>query len=154
VTLVYLPYSVLELYVVVKGTRMGPSPGSARGAARRRDRRRVLQHRQLRTTVYNDIDKVMLSKLSDFASTGIYAAAYRIIDVSMKPGAIPGWRSVPRVFRRGVAGMSATIATRVAHFEGSRFWRDHVRSLCCVRHSAHILGHQYEAGSLRFAGWR
>ena len=30
------------------------------------------------TTVYNDIDKIMLSRLADLAATGVYAAAYRV----------------------------------------------------------------------------
>ncbi|HEX3472624.1 MAG TPA: oligosaccharide flippase family protein [Silvibacterium sp.] len=36
-------------------------------------------------TVYNDIDKTMLAKLGDLSATGIYGAAYRIIDVSLVP---------------------------------------------------------------------
>ena len=60
------------------------------------------------TTVYNDIDKVMLSKLSAFASTGIYGAAYRIIDVSMTPVRSLVAAAYPEFFRRGVDGISAT----------------------------------------------
>jgi O-antigen/teichoic acid export membrane protein len=33
-------------------------------------------------TIYNDIDKTMLAKLSTLEATGIYAAAYRLIDVA------------------------------------------------------------------------
>jgi O-antigen/teichoic acid export membrane protein len=36
-------------------------------------------------TVYNDIDKTMLARLSTLDATGIYAAAYRLIDVSFAP---------------------------------------------------------------------
>lgn len=36
-------------------------------------------------SIYNDIDKTMLGKLSTLADTGIYGAAYRFIDVSMTP---------------------------------------------------------------------
>ena len=36
-------------------------------------------------TIYNDIDKTMLARLSTFSATGVYAAAYRIIDTSLTP---------------------------------------------------------------------
>jgi O-antigen/teichoic acid export membrane protein len=36
-------------------------------------------------TIYNDIDKTMLAKFSTLDATGIYTAAYRIIDVTMTP---------------------------------------------------------------------
>jgi O-antigen/teichoic acid export membrane protein len=60
------------------------------------------------TTIYNDIDKTMLARLSDFASTGIYSAAYRLIDVSMAP--VRGMTSAayPEFFRRGHHGPKAT----------------------------------------------
>jgi O-antigen/teichoic acid export membrane protein len=35
--------------------------------------------------IYNDIDKVMLVRLSSLQATGLYAAAYRIIDVAFVP---------------------------------------------------------------------
>lgn len=60
------------------------------------------------TTVYNDIDKIMLSKLSDLASTGVYAAAYRVIDVSMTPVRSLVAAAYPRFFTRGVHGVRAT----------------------------------------------
>ena len=50
------------------------------------------------TTVYNDIDKIMLSKLADLASTGVYAAAYRVIDVTHDPGPLAGGGRLPAVF--------------------------------------------------------
>jgi O-antigen/teichoic acid export membrane protein len=55
-------------------------------------------------TVYNDIDKVMLGKLS-FAAAGIYAAAYRIIDVSMTPVRSLASAAYPHFFSRGLDGM-------------------------------------------------
>src|ERR1700733_9330028 len=36
-------------------------------------------------TIYNDLDKTMLARLSTLDATGIYAAAYRLIDVSFAP---------------------------------------------------------------------
>jgi O-antigen/teichoic acid export membrane protein len=62
------------------------------------------------TTVYNDIDKIMLSKLADLASTGVYAAAYRIIDVTMTPVRSLAAAAYPQFFRKGVAGLTPTYA--------------------------------------------
>jgi O-antigen/teichoic acid export membrane protein len=60
------------------------------------------------TTVYNDIDKIMLSKLSDLFATGVYAAAYRVIDLSMTPIRSLAAAAYPRFFRRGLDGLAAT----------------------------------------------
>lgn len=60
------------------------------------------------TTIYNDIDKVMLGKLADFQGTGIYAAAYRVIDVSLTPVRSLAQAAYPQFFERGVSGVSAT----------------------------------------------
>jgi O-antigen/teichoic acid export membrane protein len=66
------------------------------------------------TTVYNDIDKIMLSKLADLASTGVYAAAYRVIDVSMTPIRSLAAAAYPRFFRKGMDGVGATYAYALA----------------------------------------
>ena len=58
-------------------------------------------------TIYNDIDKVMLGKVS-FAAVGVYAAAYRIIDVSMTPVRALVSAAYPRFFRLGVDGIRPT----------------------------------------------
>jgi O-antigen/teichoic acid export membrane protein len=60
-------------------------------------------------TIYNDIDKVMLGKVS-FAAAGIYAAAYRIIDVSMSPVRSLASAAYPQFFRKGVDGMESVHA--------------------------------------------
>jgi O-antigen/teichoic acid export membrane protein len=59
-------------------------------------------------TIYNDIDKTMLARLADFASTGIYSAAYRLIDVSMAPVRAMTSAAYPEFFRRGRDGPKAT----------------------------------------------
>lgn len=60
-------------------------------------------------TIYNDIDKVMLGKVS-FVAGGIYAAAYRIVDVSMTPIRSLASAAYPHFFRRGVDGMKSAHA--------------------------------------------
>jgi O-antigen/teichoic acid export membrane protein len=59
-------------------------------------------------TIYNDIDKIMLSRLGDLASTGIYAAAYRVIDVSMTPIRSLAAAAYPRFFEKGRRGIAAS----------------------------------------------
>ena len=60
------------------------------------------------TSIYNDVDKIMLGRLSDFASTGIYSAAYRIIDVSMTPVRSLVSAAYPQFFNKGIDGMRGT----------------------------------------------
>jgi O-antigen/teichoic acid export membrane protein len=60
-------------------------------------------------TIYNDIDKAMLARLSMLEATGIYGAAYRIIDVSFAPVASALVAAYPNFFRVGVDGMPATL---------------------------------------------
>jgi O-antigen/teichoic acid export membrane protein len=55
-------------------------------------------------TIYNDIDKTMLAKLGDLSSTGIYGAAYRIIDVSLVPLRSLLSAANPGFFRAGHQG--------------------------------------------------
>jgi O-antigen/teichoic acid export membrane protein len=59
-------------------------------------------------TIYNDIDKTMVGKLASFTATGIYGAAYRIIDVSLVPVRAMLSAAFPEFFRVGVGGPSAT----------------------------------------------
>ena len=59
-------------------------------------------------TLYNDVDKIMLAKFSSFTATGIYAAAYRIIDVSMAPVRSLATAAYPRFFEKGMGGLRST----------------------------------------------
>lgn len=60
-------------------------------------------------TVYNDIDKAMLARLGTLEATGIYGAAYRLIDVSFAPVWSLLAAAYPGVFRAGMGGISATL---------------------------------------------
>lgn len=61
------------------------------------------------TAVYNDIDKVMLSRAGMIQANGIYSMAYRVINI----GAMPIWSVIsaafPRFFREGAKGIAATV---------------------------------------------
>ncbi len=59
-------------------------------------------------TVYNDIDKTMLARLSTFSATGVYAAAYRIIDASLTPVRSLVSAAYPQFFEVGKEGVEAT----------------------------------------------
>jgi O-antigen/teichoic acid export membrane protein len=57
-------------------------------------------------TIYNDIDKTMLARLSTLDATGIYGAAYRLIDVSFVPVSALLWSAYPNFFRAGARGIN------------------------------------------------
>ena len=59
-------------------------------------------------TIYNDIDKTMLARLSTLSATGVYAAAYRIIDTSLTPVRSLVSAAYPAFFRIGTGGMEAS----------------------------------------------
>jgi len=60
-------------------------------------------------TVYNDIDKVMLARLGTLEATGIYGAAYRLVDVSFAPVYSLLAAAYPGFFRAGVGGIFGAI---------------------------------------------
>lgn len=59
-------------------------------------------------TIYNDIDKVMMVQLSTLDGAGIYAAAYRLIDVAFLPVRSLLWAAYPSFFRHGQGGIAAS----------------------------------------------
>jgi O-antigen/teichoic acid export membrane protein len=60
-------------------------------------------------TIYDDIDKTMLARLGTLQATGIYGAAYRLIDVSFAPVWSLLAAAYPNLFRVGRGGISATL---------------------------------------------
>jgi O-antigen/teichoic acid export membrane protein len=60
--------------------------------------------------IYNDIDKWMLARLSTLEATGIYSAAYRLIDVSFVPVRSLLAAAYPRFFQQGARGARAGLA--------------------------------------------
>jgi O-antigen/teichoic acid export membrane protein len=61
-------------------------------------------------TIYSDIDKTMLARLSTLAATGIYAAAYRLIDVAFTPVIAIAGAAYAEFFRKGKDGVGAALA--------------------------------------------
>jgi O-antigen/teichoic acid export membrane protein len=60
-------------------------------------------------SIYNDIDKTMLSRLSTLPIAGVYGAAYRIIDVSFAPVSALLSASYARFFQHGTEGLAGTV---------------------------------------------
>ena len=60
-------------------------------------------------TVYNDIDKTMLARLGSLDATGIYSAAYRLIDIAFIPVRALLNAALPSFFRNGAEGISGTV---------------------------------------------
>jgi len=61
------------------------------------------------TTIYNDIDKTMLARLSTLEATGIYGAAYRLIDIAFIPVMALLNAAYAGFFREGKHGIQATM---------------------------------------------
>jgi O-antigen/teichoic acid export membrane protein len=59
-------------------------------------------------SIYNDIDKVMLARLGTLEATGLYAAAYRVVEVAFVPVAALVSSTFARFFQSGVGGVRAT----------------------------------------------
>jgi O-antigen/teichoic acid export membrane protein len=107
---VYLLTSALGMiYAVVKGGQMWGRPAIDLQALRQDVAEGVFfSVAGSAATVYNDIDKIMLSRLADLAATGVYAAAYRVIDVTMTPVRSLAAAAYPQFFRKGAGGLGAT----------------------------------------------
>ena len=61
------------------------------------------------TTVYNDIDKVLLGHFGMNVANGIYSVAYKIINISNVPMTSVYAAAFPRFFQLGAGGMKRTL---------------------------------------------
>ncbi len=60
-------------------------------------------------TINNNIDKTMLASLSTLAATGIYAAAYRLIDVAFVPVTSLAAAAYAKFFQQGEGGIRGSL---------------------------------------------
>jgi O-antigen/teichoic acid export membrane protein len=60
------------------------------------------------TVVYNDIDKVVLSRMGMIRANGIYSMAYRLINIGTIPISSLASAAMPRFFKAGANGIAAT----------------------------------------------
>src|SRR5277367_6407104 len=66
-------------------------------------------------TIYNDIDKTMMASLSTLDATGIYGAAYRVIDVAFTPVRAVKDAAYANFFRNGRNGIAGSFAYAKRH---------------------------------------
>jgi O-antigen/teichoic acid export membrane protein len=59
-------------------------------------------------SIYNNIDKTMLARLSSVEAAAIYAVAYRFVDAAMLPVRSLAAAAYPEFFRQGVEGVTST----------------------------------------------
>ena len=96
-------------------------------------------------TIYNDIDKTMVARLATLEAAGVYAAAYRLIDVAFIPVRALLAAAYPGFFREGKDGLEATcrygrrLLARVVPYSLFAF----VALLLGAPLVPHILGRQY-----------
>lgn len=60
-------------------------------------------------TIYNDVDKTMLARLATLEAAGIYAAAYRLIDMAFLPVRALLAAAYPSFFRHGEGGVGSSL---------------------------------------------
>jgi O-antigen/teichoic acid export membrane protein len=98
------------------------------------------------TTIYNDIDKIMLSRLASLEATGVYAAAYRVIDVSMAPVRSLAAAAYPQFFRKGTGGISATYQYALSLIAKAALYGSIASAglWLCAPILPHILGSKYD----------
>jgi O-antigen/teichoic acid export membrane protein len=110
-TLAYLGASAIStLYALYRAHSLWGAPRFAWSALREDIREGIyFSIGTSAATIYNDVDKVMLGKVS-FVAAGIYAAAYRIVDVSMTPIRSLASAAYPHFFRRGMDGIESARA--------------------------------------------
>ncbi len=96
-------------------------------------------------TIYNDIDKTMLARLGTLDATGIYGAAYRLIDVSFVPVSALLWSTYPSFFRAGATGISGSFGYAKPLLLRTLGYSSFVCSLIllCAGFVPHVLGPEY-----------
>ena len=96
-------------------------------------------------SLYNDIDKTMLARLGTLDATGIYGAAYRLIDVAFVPVRSLLYAAYPSFFRAGKQGIRNTIGHGFALLRRTVPYSlfASVAIFACAPLLPLILGHQY-----------
>ncbi|MEU5947786.1 oligosaccharide flippase family protein [Micromonospora sp. NPDC047465] len=103
--------AVIGLLVIGYGLRgSGGFPFDSRGAFAQARAGMLFAVGLSAQTVYNDLDKVMLSRLSTPESAAIYAAAYRVVDFAYTPGRSMAAVAYPKFFEAGRGGPRAAFA--------------------------------------------
>jgi O-antigen/teichoic acid export membrane protein len=109
-SVVYLAASASATVLAILITRRRFGQGrSDLGQFRREWREGILFSISLASqSVYNDIDKAMLARLSTLEATGIYTAAYRVVEMAFTPMRAMLSAAYPRFFQHGTEGILST----------------------------------------------
>jgi O-antigen/teichoic acid export membrane protein len=105
-------------------------------------------------TVYNDIDKTMLARLATLQATGIYAAAYRLIDVAFVPVRSILAAAYAKFFQHGASGISGSLslAKRLVPIAGSYGIAAGIGLFLFAPIVPYVLGDEY-AGAVEALRW-
>ena len=96
-------------------------------------------------SVYDDIDKTMLARLSTVDAAAIYAVAYRFVDAAMLPIRSVAAAAYPQFFRRGTQGVTSSFALAQAIIRRSLIYGAIVGFLLFISAGVlpHIMGQEY-----------
>jgi O-antigen/teichoic acid export membrane protein len=96
-------------------------------------------------TLSNDIDKTMLARFSTLDATGIYAAAYRLIDVACVPINSLVAAAYAKFFQQGAAGISGTfkLAKRLCRSAGTYGITATIALIIFAPVVPYVLGNEY-----------
>lgn len=96
-------------------------------------------------TIYNDIDKAMLARLSTLGATGIYGAAYRVMTVSFAPVTALLAAAYPNFFRKGTAGIAGGLSYAIPLLKRAAIYTGlaGLGLFLCAGLLPHVLGAQY-----------
>lgn len=97
-------------------------------------------------TVYNDIDKTMLARLASLSATGIYASAYRLIDVAFVPVRSLLAAAYAKFFQHGTSGITGTMnfAKRLLPLAALYGVGVGIALFCLAPVVPYILGNEYQ----------
>lgn len=99
------------------------------------------------TTIYDNIDKTMLVRLSTFGAAGLYAAAYRAVDFSFQPVRALLASTYPRFFQHGTEGLTGTrrLAKRLLPFAAVYAFLAGIVLILAAPLLPVLLGHDFRA---------
>lgn len=104
--------------------------------------------------IYNDVDKTMLASISTLEATGLYGAAYRLIDVAFAPTRSLVYASYRKFFQAGMSGIngSLNLAKRLVPIAGIYGLIACFGVFLCAPIVPRVLGNEY-ANSVEVLVW-
>jgi O-antigen/teichoic acid export membrane protein len=106
------------------------------------------------TSIYNDLDKAMLSRYGMIAANGVYSMAYKVVDISCVPIRSLHSAALPRFFKKGVDGVQGSIgfARRILTTTFPFAVLSALVLYCCASVIPHIVGKSF-AESVSVLKW-